>query len=65
MCTHVYMTWHKYDWEPVEKGLDTWGDFCEDGGSSYHPGLRSFVLSHQCARSHLKYYPVYSRSGLL
>lgn len=33
-------------------------------GSSHHSGLGSFVLSHQCARSHVRSYTVYSGSGL-
>ena len=31
-------------------------------GSSHHPGLMSFVLSHLCARSHVSSYTLYSRS---
>lgn len=50
--------------EPVGKGLITWGDFHDDRGRSIFPGLRSFVLSHRCAGSHVRSYTAYSGSGL-
>lgn len=47
MSTHMYMMAHIWP-GACREGLDTWGDFCEDGGSSH---LGSFVLSHLCARA--------------